>query len=592
MSDPNSEINQAQNNINISMSDPRTDIFSDGVWYEGSGGYTTKRIDKSDSFGKNVQDPSQGEANVKSVGPPSIMTPNLFYEDGSSSGHGYTITTLFGRGSTMDRIGVENKLLRDNGERAWYDIDNYAKEPTTSNIIRWSEENNKLKNKPYKFTDFVFCKYWNKIPNNHMITLRRYAYPVWDNMDFPGQYSEDKQFYSPIAQAITYMGNETGNEISTLFSFEAGMKWEDLKASVHTVDQEQPGSSNSPMPKLASMLGILTGEANFNTISNGGNKPPDPYNDGPYMNRVMGPVNRIDSVKHRDAGLNYKQTFSLTFEYVARPINGVNTKAAMLDIIANILLLTYAEASFWGGDHRFTAGRAQYPFLGGQKGMRALYSGDTGGYMSAITSQISNAASEFGSFLKALSGDPIQALTSLGAGLMDLGLAKSLSKKKVQLAGLPALLSGSPVGEWHMMIGNPFNPMMMVGNLICTGVKFSFGNELGPDDFPLDMKVVIELDHGMPRDKSAIEAMFNRGYGKIYSLPDDIKNALDGTSAGQNAPKTQFTKNVSIDGSSKGGQTIQNKTILKGDPNKLKDTANEIKKIPSAVAKAFNWNVN
>jgi len=62
----------------------------------------------------------------------------------------------------------------------------------------------------------------------------------------------------------------------------------------------------------------------------------------------------------------------------------------------------------------------------------------------------------------------------------------------------------------------------MIGNLICTGVEVEFGNELGPDDFPTEVKFTVNLDHGMPRDRDAIQSIFNRGMGRIYDLPDEF----------------------------------------------------------------------
>jgi hypothetical protein len=32
-----------------------------------------------------------------------------------------------------------------------------------------------------------------------------------------------------------------------------------------------------------------------------------------------------------------------------------------------------------------------------------------------------------------------------------------------QIVGLNALLTGEDTGEWHVMIGNPANPMMSIG---------------------------------------------------------------------------------------------------------------------------------
>jgi hypothetical protein len=56
----------------------------------------------------------------------------------------------------------------------------------------------------------------------------------------------------------------------------------------------------------------------------------------------------------------------------------------------------------------------------------------------------------------------------------------------------------------------------MIGNLIVTNVNMSFGDTLGADDFPETIKFAVTLEHGLPRDKGAIESMFNRGGGKLH----------------------------------------------------------------------------
>ena len=95
------------------------------------------------------------------------------------------------------------------------------------------------------------------------------------------------------------------------------------------------------------------------------------------------------------------------------------------------------------------------------------------------------------------------------------------------LSGMRSLLIGEPVGEWHVTIGNPLNPIAMIGNLICTNIEVEFGEELGPDDFPLEMKITVNLDHGMARDRDAIQSIFNRGMGRIYELPDGFLGSAD-----------------------------------------------------------------
>jgi hypothetical protein len=120
--------------------------------------------------------------------------------------------------------------------------------------------------------------------------------------------------------------------------------------------------------------------------------------DSLYSNKIIGPVNRISSVKARDAGLEFSQSFNLVCEYVARPIGGVNTKAAMLDILANCLEVASADAVFWGGGYRFEIHPSVYPFkrddLSGTV-MDSLYAGKIFGDKGAIANMMGGVR-EFG----------------------------------------------------------------------------------------------------------------------------------------------------------------------------------------------------
>ena len=59
-----------------------------------------------------------------------------------------------------------------------------------------------------------------------------------------------------------------------------------------------------------------------------------------------------DKVKQRDTGLIFEQKFTLIFDYELRSYYGVNGKAAMADLLGNILATTYTHGTFWGGERR------------------------------------------------------------------------------------------------------------------------------------------------------------------------------------------------------------------------------------------------
>jgi len=329
----------------------------------------------------------------KATGGSSIMAPKFPDSEGGAS---YAITAL--KSSKGNDFGFvnPNELVDKPGKGQWYNQfspggEYDARMPTTSSIIKWALENEQVHKgkRPYKYSDFAFCKYWNIIPNNSLITLRRFPFPVHDNLEFPGESGSTgtaQPYYAPIAQACTFLGDD--NKVSSLISFDAKLNWGEVQAKVHNVQQKTGGAGDigGAAGGAAKILGILSGDTNNNRIKAGG-QAIDPYDNGPYMNKILGPVNRIDSTRKREAGMKFEQTFSLKFHYTARPIGGVNTKAIMLDILANLLVLTYAEAGFWGGSHRFMAGRPSYPFLGGDAGFDAMYKGDIGGFFDAFTTR-------------------------------------------------------------------------------------------------------------------------------------------------------------------------------------------------------------
>jgi len=108
-----------------------------------------------------------------------------------------------------------------------------------------------------------------------------------------------------------------------------------------------------------------------------------------------------------------------------------------------------------------------------------------------------------------------------------------------------SLLTGDPTGQWHVTIGNPLNPIMVLGNLACTGTDVAFEGNMGPEDFPERMVVTIKLKPGRPRDKAEIESMFNSGRGRFYVSPKDgvdVNNTLDVSAYGNKDRKAnEFT---------------------------------------------------
>ena len=530
--------------------------------------------------------------------------------------HPYALVRL--AGAHGDPNVVSKFLTYDQyNKRRFYEIDgdqtyagNYSRTPTTTTLIKWGNESERGKT-PYSFQDFVFCKWWNKIENNRLITLRRYAAPVTDNIEFSdyvvseaastgddsGTYQVtvkegDREVvknysgrnstnpWTPLATAVTYFGEGTGNNLSDIMTFSAHYNWAEVKADKSPIDitaqQNDAGNGlvsddfsgiSSGLGTIAKFMGFLgeaTGGRTINLDGAPNNIPPDPYKNGPYENRILGPVNVIMNTVRRERGLEFKQDgLKITFDYVARPIAGINSKAVLLDLMSNILVLTYSSGSWFGGMWKYrTENPAVYPWKYGDA-MNKLYRGEILGKNGAVMTLTKHVFSDGKDYLSSFLPDAAKFISNLFKGAIDAiygvitgkdektqkaavefqnvlgtGTAKAIQKVIAAKAmkgttvpyiqGQRALLTGEPVGDWHLTIGNPLNPIAMIGNLIVKDVKFKWSNELGPDDFPIGFTAEVTLDHGLGRDRDAIESMFNRGFGRIYTLSKSFRSSADG----------------------------------------------------------------
>ena len=420
----------------------------------------------------------------------------------------------------------------------------------------------------YKYADFMWCTNYYNIPNNRLITLRRFPVPVYDHGRIPDQDSSRK-YMLPIARAVTWIDGDK-NQLSDFYEMSWNYNWKDVEAEINDVQNFNEGQT----PDIGGFAGGIGKALDFvNRLSNSGKMgmgsmrewdgqeqelwQVDPYQNGPKANLVNGPVNAITKTKMRDRGLDFSQSFTIVFSYELKSFGGVNPKVAMLDIIANFLALTYNNAGFWGGANRHFPNRKNYPFLGARKGANAFMRGDVGGWITAIGEQFASAMSKIGNILSNMFTNPIDTLLNLGETAAKGWMAKKSANMRPQVLGVKSLLTGEPVGEWHLMVGNPFNPSLMIGNLIVTGAGLRVADDayIGADDFPSKWEMEVTLDHGKPRDKGDIESMFNRGYGRLHYAPFG-----SGDEAWNNAYSTQNSNRSVKRGTYKVGWDVSNAT--------------------------------
>jgi len=439
---------------------------------------------------------------------------------------------------------------------------------------------------PYYWKDFLYCRHYGTIPNNYMITLRRFPTPVLDNLSIPAYKKDLKstEAYSaggvgrPVAQAVTWFGGNTSNTLSSLLGFTTGINW-DSATQLDEKTQEafskgffQDGpvkALGGGLQKISENLGnafdigagIFNGaiaatdedETLTKAIRAKNFRDNAKERGGLLGEYIWTPVDVVKSGWKRGSGLSFTwDALSVVFEYELSSVGEVNSKAALLDIMGNLLSIGTNYGNFLTPDIRYNNQFPAMGFPGGDQGLQDYYN-DPLAWITTYGSKISNLVSGSspsdtqdsepetiggGAAGSSFSTDQLNAIRDIytkigkGTGSITEAIAQlkdsfgddaarllkfSLTSEFLSSYQEPvSFLTGAPIGEWHLTIGNPCNPIAMIGNLICDNVAIEFGDVLGPDDFPTTLKATFTLKHARDRERGEIESIFNRGDGRLY----------------------------------------------------------------------------
>lgn len=394
----------------------------------------------------------------------------------------------------------------------------------------------------YKPQDFLYCKYYRKIPINHLITLRRFPLPTNDNIYSYNITPPDKSSSINATQvagvtAITYMGETAGNKLEDILKFSYGLNWEEITSEMESIDSGDGGYTSQPFYNKIGPIGRaiadttkgVTAGQKFRRQQGTGSQTGDSLSTV-YPNFVLGPVNVVDKTTIRQKGLKFSNDMTLTFEYELKSLSYVNPKIAMIDLISNMLTMSTNNAQFFGGGHRYYGSAG---FVASQFGdPNKLKNGDFAGYVGSVVRDVESGFK--GAFGDGNGGFSIESVLNggLAAGKNLLGnlLGSFLGGSVGSISGTQAtktFISAEPTGEWHVTIGNPLNPIAMMGNMYCDNATMTLGSGLGYDDFPMEVKFEIDVKHAKPRDKGDIENIFNAGNGRIYAAAGDEADVLN-----------------------------------------------------------------
>ena len=441
---------------------------------------------------------------------------------------------------------------------------------------------------PYDWKDFIYCKYYGTVPNNRMITLRRFSSPVLDNLSVPKSLQTpenlEKGVGTPVAQAVTWFGGKTGNSLSSLINFSTGLAWktqlidkervqkafgdrllnstpyEQLMKLIKTaspeasalkdkLDKDLSPEGTEALLNATNASGDKLSEARFNRAFFDAAKNDTEGRLGLLSEKIWVPVDVIKETSLRAIGLDFTwENLVLKFSYDLTSAGEVNTKAAMFDILGNLLSIGTNYGNFLTPHISYDSEFSALGFPGGSEGIAQYYT-NLNGFITENFNDIMIGGDDDSSLTVGSNGlestdleKLLNELKALGEDLKDGTLndpGNDVYKKLLQ--GIQsqnsttaasewqaplALYTGAPVGEWHVVIGNPYNPIAMIGNLLCSDVKISFSETLGPDDFPSTLDAQITLQHGRPRERGEIESIFNRGDGRLYqSVQNTTSNA-------------------------------------------------------------------
>lgn len=442
---------------------------------------------------------------------------------------------------------------------------------TIRDLVRLSSEG-KLGRAIYSYADFMYCKHLGQVSNNYLITLRRFPIPPGDNISTIGL-NETKlgagknngvQQIGCLVNWLGTPGNEMQNILKYTFSMpyiEAKAEWEQVNNSADSGGGILNGIAAGFDSAYRKQYTSGHGGAAFNRFAGVFLSPLGKYGsalapgDGPYDTqfidknnnvKIYGNIDKVKSIYRRgEDGLAFDQSITLTFDYELRAYNGINARQAMLDLLSNILNVTFTTGGWWGGG-----------YIGGGMHQNSIFNNleifkVKGGFTefmdafqkdySTVTSSISGSIQSQGGWVNAIKNF----LNNLGGMLLG-GMLNKLGRPARAMTN--SLLSEQPTGMWHLMIGNPNHPIMSMGNMVLKNTTIQHYGPLGIDDFPIGLKVTCELVRGKSKDLSEIEKMYMHGNEKIsYSMGTRVLDMYKAAAAYKSGKKIPWNPYSSED---------------------------------------------
>ena len=236
------------------------------------------------------------------------------------------------KGATADGKG-------SNSEEMSTSMYGKAVEPTAKNIVSYAKESNSVSlGFDYDLIDFAQCANYGQISNNHLVTLRRFPYPVNDDIISPKiitNSGEVKDSHTPdLARAITWMSPALGNDLKSILNFKTSYAWKKITSEIQTIATEgrKRGLVGDAIDKSPLMSAVEAGYNGLGSVDSANRRARGAGFDATketYPNKVFGPYNVIKEVLAREQGLSFDHNFTLVFHYDLKGYGNTSPKACI-----------------------------------------------------------------------------------------------------------------------------------------------------------------------------------------------------------------------------------------------------------------------
>lgn len=415
---------------------------------------------------------------------------------------------------------------------------NLFRDPSIDTIVSQlgGSGNTKYPAAKISYADFLYCKRLGAYPNNRLVILRRFFQPMDDDL-FESKISNVNQ--SPLSVMITWF-DEFPLEIKY------GENWESKSRSI--IEEFGNAISSLTPDFINKNKHVTTITDKFNNVSNFNNANlSSPWlktlfyqfvdnlyrnnssNIPPNFKNVLTEANpNLIRSSVKKLGLSFELNFPLNFTYVMRYINGIDPHVAMHNIIANgVRMGTSTSVSIFPKSTEFPI-TVVNQFNNGEviNAMETIYN-NVSKYLSTVFTTNATKDEKTGRTITTKNAN--KSLIDIVKGIVEnnTDAAKTYARQLFSLYRFNIVAAiqsdmGLPSGSWHVTVGNPFNPIVSVGDLIpqaSSSMTMKFNNELSYDDRPTEVTFTITLQNARPRGAQEIEQMFNAGKGRIYVYP-------------------------------------------------------------------------